>query len=298
MVQDYMKYEICKPRDPRFIQMLIEEYNTTNISLHDLSKKYHTDASYQFKIHNVPKRSKGVQRSLSRTGCVKYKWDGKTITTQEEAYIYGLLYADGYINDTQMGIRLKESDKSLIEKVKNYFSDEIRLQKEERNYSFVLSSKVVCENFIGNGLIKRRTGTELVIPSMDKSLLRHFIRGYFDGDGSVYKCNRNNYAHMKANICCVTISILEQFKAIFTENNIVGTINKESRKGKLVKTPGGKAICKYDMYRLFIRQKCSIKNLYHFLYDNATIYIERKKKVFDTNIQLLNYEKNRKPIPS
>lgn len=37
--KDYMKYQICTPRDPRFIQMLVNEYNTTNISLKDLSKK-------------------------------------------------------------------------------------------------------------------------------------------------------------------------------------------------------------------------------------------------------------------
>ena len=42
---DFMQYKICTPRDPRFIQMLVDEYNTTNISLLDLSRKYHTDAS-------------------------------------------------------------------------------------------------------------------------------------------------------------------------------------------------------------------------------------------------------------
>lgn len=287
-----MKYEICKPRDPRFIQMLVEEYNTTNISLRDLSKKYNTDASYQFKIHNIPKRSVGIQRSITRTGCIKYNWDGRTITTQEEAYIYGLLYADGYISDTQIGIRLKNCDKELTKSVKNYFSEEIKLQEDNNNCSFVISSKVICKNFMNNGFIKRRTGTELQIPPMDKSLLRHFIRGYFDGDGSIYKCHNGEHIHMKGYICCVTTGILEQFKSILEENDIIGTINKENRKGRIARTPGGDAVCKYDMYRLYIRKKCSIENLYHFLYDDATLYLKRKRKVFDDNIQLLKYKKS------
>lgn len=44
--KSYMEYKVCTPRDPRFVQMLVDEYNNTNISLHDLSKKYHTDAGY------------------------------------------------------------------------------------------------------------------------------------------------------------------------------------------------------------------------------------------------------------
>lgn len=288
MEKDYMQYKICTSRDPRFVQMLIDEYNSTNISLAALSKKYHTDAWYQFKIHNVPKKSSGVQKSLTRTGCIKLNWNFDKIESEEQAYITGLLFADGYISRKQIGLRLKSSDKSLLEKVKNYFSEDILLQESKTGYKFLISSDIACKNLKRLGKVK--TGEPIHIPQMNKSLIRHFIRGYFDGDGTIFVCNngRNNKS-FKANICCVTTNILKEFQSILQENDIDSTINKENRKGKMMKTPSGLCLCAFDMYRLFIRKKSSLLKFYHFLYDDCTMYIERKRNVFENNMELFTY---------
>lgn len=295
MEKDFMKYEICKPRDSRFIQMLVNEYNSTNISLRDLSVKYHTDAFYQFRIHNIPIRSKGEQRLLTRKGCIILNWNGESIETEEQAYIVGLLLADGYISDTQLGLRLKKTDKELIETVKNYFSKQIQLQSDEKTYSFVVSSKQLCRNLLKLGIVKNKTTKELHIPEMKQSLKKHFIRGYFDGDGSIFKNNNNGHLSLRCNICSPTKNILEEINSILIENNIVGTINKENRIGKYTTFKDkGNVVCTSDMYRLFIRKKSAVENFYHFLYDSTTMYMKRKKKVFDENLNLLEYQKPRK----
>lgn len=291
-----MKYRICRTRNLEFIQMLVNEYNSTNISLKDLSKKYHTDAYYQFKMHNVPTRSKGVQRSLTRKGCFNLNWNGERILTEEQAYIVGLVFADGHISDTQMGLRLKKSDKKLIEQVKNYFSSNIKLQYYNNSYNFVVSSKQLCSNLLNLGVLKHKTSKELHIPQMQESLYKHFIRGFFDGDGTVFKSNNNGHFSLRCNICCATKGILEEINTIFQANGIMGSINIEHRKGKYTKTPAGqKTIQTLDMYRLFVRSKSSVEKLYHFLYDDCTLYLERKRQVFEDNFNLFIY-KNKKSI--
>ena len=293
--KDYMKYKICTPRDPSFIQMLVNEYNSTNISMQDLSKKYHTDAYYQFKIHNIPKRSKGEQRSLTRIGCINLSWNFDTIKTEEQAYITGLIFADGYSTNSQIGIRLKKYDKELIEKIKNYFSPKIKIQENKASFGFVISSEKACENLKKLG--KKKTGKPISIPKMKSSLVRHFIRGYFDGDGTIFVCKSGQVFRFKSNICCVTLNILEEFQSILQKNNINCSINKENRKGKLMRIPKGTCIGAFDIYRLFIRRKDSLEKFYHFLYDDCTIYMKRKRKVFENNKELFTYLKHKR-IPS
>lgn len=289
---DFMQYKICTPRDPRFIQMLVDEYNTTNISLLDLSRKYHTDASYQFRIHNIPIRKSGLQHSLSRNGCIKLNWNFELIKNEEEAYIAGLLFADGYISSMQIGLRLKKSDKKLVETVKNYFSSEITLQESKLGFSFTISSENACKNLKRLGKVK--TGNPFHIPLMDKSLVRHFIRGYFDGDGTVFICKNKKNKFFKANICCVTTNILEDFKSLLNENGIECSINKEVRKGKVMKVPQGTCVGGFDMYRLFIRKKKAVEKFYHYLYDSSSIYLERKRKIFEDNKELFSYKRSMK----
>lgn len=48
------------------------------------------------------------------------------------------------------------------------------------------------------------------------------------------------------------------------------------------------------MYRLFIRKKDSLQKWFHYLYDNSNIYLERKFKIFNDNLELFNYKKVRK----
>lgn len=295
MVQDFMNYEIGKHRDSKFIQMLVNEYNTTNISLHDLSKKYHTDALHQFKLYNIPTRSKGEQRALTRKGCISLGWIGDAIETEEQAYICGLLLADGYISDTQVGLRLKKSDRRLIEQVKNYFSTEIQLQEDDNSFLFVVSSKQLCHNLINLGIVKGKTHKELHIPKMECSLIRHFIRGFFDGDGSVFLNKNGVYTSLRCNICSPTSSILEEMRNVFILNNIKSTINKENRIGRFTTFNGkDKIACTSDMYRIFIRSKEAVARFYNYLYDSATIFLERKKAVFENNVDLLFYQNYRK----
>lgn len=278
-------------RSEKFKEQLLKEY-LMGASQKELSKKYNTDALYQLKKLGIKRRGTGEQRIITRGGCFKLNWNCETVSNEQEAYILGMLFADGHVCGSQLGLKLKFSDGELVNKIKNYFSEEIKLQKEKNNhyYGFVVSSTTVVKNLSNFGLISRKSIIDFRMPNIPKNLYRHFIRGYFDGDGSIYKCVvRGKPAYLKGYICSPNISILKDFKAILLENGIDCQIDTEKRKGKSMKCFDYYIVSSTDMYRLFIRKKEALLKFYHFLYDDCIIYLDRKKKIFDDNFDMLKY---------
>lgn len=279
-----------RPRSQHFREMLAAEYLNSTISIKELSEKYHTDAAYQLTKHGVQLKGKGTQKMLTRTGCIEYKWDASTVETEEQAYSLGFLTADGYNTGLQVGLKVKASDLDILKKIKNCFSESIQIQTEKNSKSFVISSMVICENLRKLGIIKNKSHNEKAIPVLKPELVRHFIRGYFDGDGTVFICKARKNRFLKCNICSSTSMILYQIQDILSQNSIQCTVNKEDRKGKIYNICGKyRSEAAMDMYRLFIRRKSSIEKLFHYLYDGATIYLERKYSIFSNNQDLFVY---------
>lgn len=256
---------------------IFEEYKNGDFTIKSIGEKYSFNAAYYFKKHNLTKR----RLNSERNGSFKLNWFGDNITNEIEAYILGFWYADGTISyGDQAVIKLKntESDLELLSKIKNYFCTDLPIKKENNTIILKISSNLLCSNFNKLGCVYEKTNKDLNIPEMDKSLLRHFIRGYFDGDGTVFY----DRIYLKANICSVNIKFLEKLQNILNNFNINTRINVEIRKGKELKTP-----CKdststnfKDMYRLFISKKEDLVKFKNFLYEDSTIFLSRKKDIF------------------
>ena len=282
-----------KPRSYEFREMLAKEYLTTSISIKELSGKYHTDAAYQLNKHGIQLKGRGVQKLLNRTNCIVYKWDASRVDTEEQAYALGFLMADGHNTGKQVGVKVKLSDSDILDKIKNCFSENIKLQRNPKYVSFVISSYTICDNLRKLGIVEHKSYNEKNIPGLNPELIRHFIRGYFDGDGTVFICKNCNNRFLKCNICSSTVNILQQIQLILLSNGIECTINTEKRIGKEYIINGGKAsIATMDMSRLYIRRKASIERFFHYLYDDSHIYLERKHKVFTDNISMMTYCKH------
>jgi len=265
------------------VEIIYQEY-LKGIQQKVLDKKYNTDTNYLFKKHNLKCRTISESIIKFRNSCIKLNYDFKNINNEYEAYIVGLFLADGHVGNGQLGLFLKKSDVELIQQIKDYFSKNIKLQITKTTAGFVVSSKQVCENAIKLGILQKKTNKSFTIPEINDNLIKHLIRGYFDGDGSIFKCN-NKY--LKSNICSPTIDILENFQQILKNNNIESTINKENRIGKPQIILGRTYLATMDMYRLYIRKKDELKKLYYFLYKDCNICLERKKKVFEDNFYML-----------
>ena len=113
------------------------------------------------------------------------------IDTKEKAYFLGLIAADGCVMDSQntMSIELKACDKYILEKFIEIASFNAELLKDDRNnslrYRLSIHSKNMVNHLKALSIMPRKsTNNSLCISEkIPKKLIRHFIRGYFDGDG-------------------------------------------------------------------------------------------------------------------
>lgn len=121
------------------------------------------------------------------------------IDTPNKAYILGFLSADGYNSLTKqtVAMSLQEDDMEILEKIRLEIKSEKPLiyidysQKHDGGYTYKNQYKLemyssrMCANLSKLGVIPNKS-LVLKFPNLPKDLLFHFIRGYYDGDGSVY----------------------------------------------------------------------------------------------------------------
>lgn len=119
------------------------------------------------------------------------------IQTEEQAYWLGFLYADGYTNTPRGRVRLglKKSDEEHLEKFKVALGCDSPVKyskKEMGDRTYYTAFVEVCSRHLCNTLedlgCGHRKGDKLKYPCSEilpTELTIPFIRGYFDGDGSV-----------------------------------------------------------------------------------------------------------------
>src|ERR1700722_8446916 len=117
------------------------------------------------------------------------------IDCQEKAYILGFLYADGNANKKyyQITLKLQDIDKSILEQISALIETNKPLhfykkqKKTHQNQSILkITNKVIYQDLIGHGIVPNKTFITK-FPNIAEELIPHFIRGYFDGDGSLYE---------------------------------------------------------------------------------------------------------------
>lgn len=108
------------------------------------------------------------------------------------------------------------------------------------------------------------------MPCIDEKLIRHFIRGYFDGDGSIILSHNTSY--YKAKGCNIKyIYPTYCFMILGTEIFLNDILEKAGfNYGKIYDTKSEKIKC------LKINAKKEYQNIYNYLYNNSTIKLERK----------------------
>lgn len=120
---------------------------------------------------------------------------------EKSSYWLGFLYADGSVRmkdgkSGELRVKLKNTDKEHIEK----FLKDIECNKpikcgvegKSKFCSVTVYSNLLINRLFSLGCITNKT-QKIRLPNLDNVLMPHFIRGYFDGDGSISKVkNRPN----------------------------------------------------------------------------------------------------------
>lgn len=219
--------------------------------------------------------SNGVKLRTSSEAATKYEVVSdffSTIDTEEKAYWLGFMYADGYVTGTKIvGCKLSTKDEEHLIKLRNTLSPTKPLYYDETSQGFgnntksvalILTNRNLFKDLVSKGCIQNKSKlltfpNENIVP---KELIHHFIRGYFDGDGSV-TAGINPKGHMRILI------------------GIVGTHHFLSEIRKALSLEDTKYLYKYknkDIHELKVGGTNVVKAIYNFLYKDATVFLERK----------------------
>jgi hypothetical protein len=199
---------------------------------------------------------------------------------QEKFYFLGFFAADG-CNQPQYNsarIKLHQRDYELLNKFNLLLESdrpinkrtEIRKDRNRQDIAEIsFTSKYFCSRLTELGMIQNKTKF-LVFPDyIPKEYQSHYIRGVFDGDGCISVTQERNGCKSFANVCG-TISVCEEIEKILKENNIncVFEISKTSE----------------NFARTCIRKQDQITALFHYMYKDANIYLQRKYDKFIEHI--------------
>lgn len=273
----------------QIINLALQEYLETpekERSLTKIGKKYKVKRQTLSKY--LKERGYDVINYQNRLRIDETVFD--VIDSEEKAYWLGFLYADGNIgsNEHKLEMNLSVKDLDHMKKFQNflkYTEDKVRVSK---SYSNLAGSTDVCRFSIRNkhiwsalndkGCVPKKS-LILTFPDLqifaDKSLVRHFLRGYVDGDGSLYITKD---ADGYINTC---------IGAVGTKEFLQGFVDYLREYTMVYKNSDSKA---YSMKYGYAKAR----KVARILYEGATIYLDRKYNKFLEFCHIEEESSNRK----
>lgn len=210
------------------------------------------------------------------------------IDTEEKAYWLGMIFADGYVihrcrkekyHEYIIGIDLCEPTGQHLEKLRCLITENnikcyTYIGSNKFRYRLIITSKHMFESLQKYGVIQSKSLTLKFPKNIPNELIHHFIRGYFDGDGSIYT-GKNKI---------ISKSTGKEKTYLTNKISICGTFEFLTELHKILKI-GGKCIHKEkrretNTWKLTYSSTKRSKIFYDFIYKNATVYLERKKEKF------------------
>lgn len=185
------------------------------------------------------------------------------IDNEPKAYWLGFLFADGYVSrENSCELTLAERDLSHLEKFKSFldYKGGIKYRGKQRAYRLSFRDSTIAERLKSLGCINKKSLT-LKFPStgIPKELISHFIRGYFDGDGSI----NDPVSPIRLQILG-TKEFLEGLLATIDFNMLALKRDKRHNKNTHYISLCGQ----------------NARDFCDFMYTKASIYLERKKDRF------------------
>ena len=187
------------------------------------------------------------------------------IDAEEKAYWLGFMFADGCVTKTRNTLQfgLHYDDREHVQK----FIDTLGVDrtynvrpKEPFVYTSFSSAQLV-DDLIAQGCIPHKS-MHLQFPTgVSETLMRHFIRGYFDGDGSVYTTG--------GRVCCKFIGTYDFLLGVKRYLESCGCTAR-----KVEHTYAG------NIWHLRYQRREDIMSIYTVMYIGAEVFLDRKRQKF------------------
>lgn len=259
-------------------EKIVKEY-INGLSSIKVGKKYnvHLETVLRF----VKEAGHTVRSNEINSRKLQYNQDYfENIDTEDKAYWLGFIIADGCIAEKtnqacvtpmlSLNIMLSAKDKNHLEKFKKCieYSGDVKIQTVftqgmNRDYAIIrITNKKLCSDLAKWGVLPRKTFDCKFPYNIPNNLYKHFIRGYWDGDGYLAKT--------KLQIGCIgNTKFIKSIQTVCLCNVV------ELTKVKIGITHPTKGIATYDK-----GGSNQSKLLAQWLYKDANIYLDRKYKTF------------------
>ena len=252
---------------------ILENYINKELSYKEIAKIFNVNE----KTIKINAKKYGLTSKIGSQGARKHKFNERyfeNIDSEEKAYWLGFIAADGCVyknkQSYRLQINLKGSDIDHLKKFQKAISSDYKITEKKvgkaqsNTCQLKINSTKMCNDLIKNNIIERKS-IIFEPPILNKNLMSHFIRGYFDGDGWI-----TSYKRKDSNGYRNEVGIIGGKKAL---NYFIDFLPK--------------GFSKYEKYKddkIIQISGSSIKTIsetYNYLYENATIFLDRKKNVFE-----------------
>ena len=212
--------------------------------------------------------------------------DFSNIDSELKAYLIGFFYADATLTDYVITVRLSLKDKNHLEKMANILNKEVffkdvKNKKNGKTYKVVgfnICSKMSVDSLRKIGFVPNKTYQidDIVFNNIPDDFKRHFIRGYLDGDGTIFYSKYKRTVDSNESERC-SVGFVSINKKLLQSINDYLTLTLELSDEKELRSDKFDDIEKNERYwRLIYNGNRISKKILDFLYDNSTIYMDRK----------------------
>ena len=244
---------------------MVAFYKSRPMTYNEVAKKYH----YSFPTIVKVFKEYHCQNLYTKTKLFNpYLKENffENITTEEQAYFLGLIITDGNIytkkNKHIVSLCFDKKDAYILHKFRKILKLNKKVTGDGRGCKQIqVHSQKMVDDLNRLGIKDNKTYTSHLL-KLPEELMPHLIRGLLDGDGSIYACKSSKRNCTIAFTGCG--NIVYEIKEY-----LIKKLDLSDRK-----------IDEYSSCKI-IRwsSQDDLKKLYHYLYDDATIFFTRKKKI-------------------
>ena len=181
------------------VAYIIDKYLNENYTLKQLGKEFSCNYGT---IRNLLNKHH-IQSRGKKQGFPRDEFYFNEINSIDKAYWLGFLYADGCVHSNDNSISINITDLEHVQKFqtalkatnhKITITQDNRFKNAKPLYQFSIRDEQLHKDLIKWGCVPQKSLLIEKIPNIPRDFVSHFLRGYFDGDGSLhYLQGTNNF---------------------------------------------------------------------------------------------------------